>query len=138
MAALRILLIVLAGSVTAPAMGAELYRCVSAGGAVSFQDVPCAEGQQSRTIPVLVDPVLVDPVRAEPAKRTASRAKATASKPSASKSGSRGSDPRARQRAACEKARKQRDEALDRAGLNRTFETLRALDDRVHEACKGL
>jgi hypothetical protein len=27
---------------------------------------------------------------------------------------------------------------LERAGLSRTFEQLRALDDAVYEACKGL
>lgn len=133
MAVLRILSILLAIGAAAPAVGAELYRCVSAAGAVSFQDAPCADGSQlSRTIPVLVDPV-----RPEAEKRTAApRSKATASKPGAAKS--KGPDPRGKQRVACEKARKQRDAALDRAGLNRTFEKLRALDDEVYEACKGL
>ena len=58
MASLRMRWIVLAVVVAPPAVGGELYRCVSAAGAVSFQDAPCAEGSQlSRTIPVLVDPV---------------------------------------------------------------------------------
>lgn len=133
MAALRCVSMMLATAVAVPVAGAELYRCVSAVGAVSFQDAPCAEGQLSRTIPVLVDPV-----QPEAAKRTAAKAKATSSKPGAAKSGALGSDPRGKQRAACEKARKQRDAALARAGLHRTFEKLRALDDQVYETCKGL
>lgn len=135
MAALRTVLIVWVCFAAAPALGAEVYRCVSAAGAVSFQDAPCAAGSQlSRTIPVLVDPAKPDDENRRVSKRTA-----TAGKPGAGQAKSKArSDARGKQRAACEKARKQRDAALDRLGLHRTFEKLQALDANVQEACKGL
>ena len=133
MASVRMVGIVLAGFVSLPAPCADVYRCVSAAGAVSFQDAPCADGSQlSRTIPVLVEPAKPDAER-----RTGSRAKATASKPGGTQSKSK-SDSRGTQRAACEKARKQRDAAMDGMGLKRTYEKLQALDGEVQEACKGL
>lgn len=133
MASLRMVLIVWVGFAATPAMGAEVYRCVSAAGAVSFQDAPCAAGSQlSRTIPVLVEPAKPGDEKRPVSKRTAS-----AAKPGAGQSKSKG-DARGKQRTACEKARKQRDAALDRLGLNRTFEKLQSLDADVQEACKGL
>ena len=123
--------IVLAAFVSGPAVGAELYRCVSAAGRVSFQDAPCAEGSQSRTIPVLVDPVPPDTAH------TGAKAKPKSSKPGTGKSKAK-SDSRVTQRAACDNARRQRDVALDRMGLARTYERLQALDAEVEAACTGL
>ena len=134
MTAFRIVACVLAGGVAGPGAAADLYRCVSDGGAVSYQDAPCGDGSRlSRTIPVLVDPA-----GAEPAARTTSKRKPPASKPGSAATGSKGSNARGKQRAACEQARKKRDAALERMGLNRTFDKLRALDDEVQAACKGL
>ena len=48
------------------------------------------------------------------------------------------SDARERRRQDCEAARAGREQALDTLGLERTFDQLRTLDDRVHEHCKGL
>ena len=45
---------------------------------------------------------------------------------------------RAKRRNACRTAREKRDTRLAQLGLRRTFEQLRALDDRVHDVCKGL
>jgi hypothetical protein len=150
MAPSRILLFLFVTSFVAPATCAELYRCVADGGAVSFQDVPCpGSSQLSRTIPILVDPGRSDAdggLRSQSPSGTGTPAKATqakgkpgpAARPGRSRSASKSNGTRSKHRAACSMARKDRDVALDRLGLNRTFEKLRALEDQVQEACKGL
>ena len=116
----------------APVSAAELYRCVAENGSVSYQDAACDGGSVlSKTIPVRVDAA---PAEAKSAKAKSSRAKARA----AESPRSMGANARKQRRAACEQARKARDATLARAGLSRTFEQLRALDDGVYEACKGL
>jgi len=119
----------------APAVAAEIHRCVSGDGSVSYQDVACDGGSRlSRTIEVRADAgAVVAP------KHSASTAKA--SKPSKSRhatSDKAKSTTRSAQRATCATARKTRDANLRRLGLNRTFDQLRALDDAVGEACRGL
>jgi hypothetical protein len=47
-------------------------------------------------------------------------------------------DSRDQQRANCQAAKNQRQEILDRAGLNRTYDLLQRLDATVYNACKGL
>lgn len=114
-----------------PAFGGELYRCVAVNGAVSYQDAPCASGSAlSRTIQVEAEDAPDEEPRSKGAK-TAKPGKINAA-PRAK------SDARSRQRASCAKAREARDVALERMGLNRTFEQLSALDRRVGDACKGL
>jgi hypothetical protein len=116
-----------------PAFGGELYRCVAVNGAVSYQDAPCASGSAlSRTIQVEAEDAPDEgPRKSGKAAKTAKTGKINAA-PRAK------SDARSRQRASCAKAREARDVALERMGLNRTFEQLSALDRRVGEACKGL
>ena len=115
-----------------PAEATTLYRCVAADGMVSYQDAPCVGGStESRRIPVRVEAGPETRTKAvKPVKRT--KATTRSSKPSSK------SDSRAQARLTCSKAREERDVALERAGLRRTFEQLRSLDDRVYEACKGL
>lgn len=129
----RVPWILLAAVAAAPAPAADLYRCVSTSGAVSFQDAPCADGSRlSRTIPVVVDP------RAPAVEATAgSRSKVKAIRPARARSGHK-ADARDRQRVACEQARKQRAAALDRMGLKRTYDKLQSLDGEVQAVCKGL
>lgn len=116
-----------------PAEATTLYRCVAADGMVSYQDAPCDGGStESRRIAVRSESEPeARPAGAKPAKAPKRSKDATRSK------GSR-SDSRSQSRLACTRAREERDVALVRAGLRRTFEQLRALDDRVYQACKGL
>jgi hypothetical protein len=130
---LRSELAIVACLLAAPAAGAELYRCVAADGAVSYQDAPCAGGSTlSKTIPVSV---------ADDKARERKPIKSRAGTGRSAKTGrpkESAADGRTRQRAACAKARKERDTKLERLGLNRTFEQLRAMDDQVEVVCKGL
>lgn len=118
-------------------IAADLFRCVAADGGVSWQDAPCAEGSRlSRAVPILVEST------PEP-KKTAKRARpqavsAPSQRPAASRSTRGSSGVRSQRRIECEAARKQHAAAIERLGLKRTFDQLRALDDQVQEACKGL
>ena len=118
------------------AVGSELFRCVAADGGVAWQDVPCETGSRlSRTVPIPVEQgrdvgQQVAEKKAKAAKRPTptSRNNSTRVRPGA----------RSQARANCAKAREERERVLAQVGLARTFEQLRALDDRVYDACKGL
>lgn len=112
---------------------AELYRCVTLEGAVAYQDAPCGAGTAtSRKIELAPTPRGHVPEKPSNA-RVASGRTAVHRRPASAVP-----DARSRQRTSCAKARADREAALERAGLRRTFEQLRALDDRVYAACKGL
>ena len=123
---------VLCCCVAAPAAASTLYRCVSANGVASYQHEAC-DASQVETRRIAIEPETKSGKRAAKAKATKPAAR---SKP-ATRSGV-GSDPRSRARTECAAARQERDATLERAGLGRTFEQLRHLDDAVRLACKGL
>jgi len=120
-----------------PVVAADLFRCVSADGGVSWQDAPCAEGSRlSRAVPILAEPA---PEPKKTAKRAGSKAVSSPSKRPGASQATRGPPgTRAQRRIACDAARKQQAAAIERLGLKRTFDQLRTLDDQVQEACKGL
>ena len=110
----------------------QLYRCVAAGGAVSYQASACAAGQrQTRTIHYVAQPD--------------SRPKAVpAREPPRTRAGRQTNRPRSSAtpfvRApvnACAAARATRDVELERLGLRRTFDDLSRIDARVRRACRG-
>ncbi|WP_152599967.1 hypothetical protein [Noviluteimonas dokdonensis] len=114
----------------------ELFRCVSSDGAVSYQDTACAAGSRlTRTI------ALPESRVGEGSEEKPKAAKNA--KPKSTKSGGGGAKPakadkRTRQRQACVAARAEEQRVLDGLGLERTFEQLRALGDKVQAACKGV
>ena len=118
------------------ACAAELLRCVAADGAVSYQDTPCGAGSRlTKTIAV---------PEAAPAEERAVKSKAAKSTKAKAPKSDRGgakpakSDNRNRQRQACAAARAEEKRVLDGVGLERTFDQLRTLGDKVLAACKGL
>ena len=114
---------------------AELLRCVAADGAVSYQDTPCEAGSRlTKTIVVPEARAEERVVKSKPAK--AAKAKAPRSVRGGAKAPK--ADKRDRQRQACVAARAEEQRVLDKLGLERTFEQLRALGDKVRAACKGL
>ena len=114
------------------ASAGTLYRCVSAGGQVSYVAAPCAAGQRmDRSIefaPEPDSPMLVSrPVRQQ-SRSTGSR---VAARPRGGGTASRVKvDP-------CLQARTKRDQQLERLGLKRTFDDLSRLDAPVRKACRG-
>ena len=123
--------------VGSPVTAGELFRCVSDDGGVSWQDAPCAAGSRlSRAVPILVEPT---PEPKKTAKRTGAKSvSAPLQRPAASRSTRASPGTRAQRRIACDAARKQHAAAIERLGLKRTFDQLRALEDQVQEVCKGL
>jgi len=126
--------VVLCCCVATPCAATTLFRCVSADGGVSYQDVACVDAQvETRRISVAPE------VRSGKRSGKARSAKArSGGKPAARNAAASRTDSRSRARAACVQARHGRDAILERAGLERTFELLRKLDDDVLNACKGL
>jgi hypothetical protein len=119
------------------ATAAELFRCETPAGAVSYQDVPCAAGSRL-TKTIEVPGVAGEGERG--ATKQSKKAKPTTRSKGAKASSARPAkaDGKTRQRQACAEAKVERDRVLEGLGLERTFEHLRALDDRVQAVCKGL
>lgn len=112
---------------------AELRKCVTASGAVSYQSLPCAEGSRQ---------AWVQPVKAEaeprPLPRPAQAAPQSRERrkpaPAVGKSRPRGGAAQAR-RQRCEKAREQADELRDRLWNKLDFQQRSELDAKVARAC---
>ncbi len=114
--------------VSSSASAQVVYRCVAKGKPVSFQSEPCAAG--SRTTRVL---------HAAPDRRPAPVY--TAAAPPAVQNTVNYYDDTPTQwqqrRANCAAAKQRREYNLSIAGLNRTFDLLRQLDEDVRKSCKG-
>ena len=110
----------------------QLYRCVAAGGAISYQARECAAGSRlTRTIDYVAQPDA-----APAAAKTASGTHSSRASPSVRRS-SRAA-PRGGSRVdACAKARTGRQAELERLGLRRTFDDLSRIDAKVRRACNG-
>lgn len=109
--------------------GPQLRKCVAPGGAVSYQDQPCAAdaaeawAQPVKSLPPPPAPVVADAASPRPA---GSRATAGARPPPARP------DPR---RARCDQARREADEQRDRLWNKLSFAERSELDARVARAC---
>ncbi len=123
-----------------------VFKCVGKGGAVSYQSAPCPS---DASVPKLWEaqpepPPSYDQLRARELKRQQDRAEsaylsrlAGTDRVATSSASGHLIDQRDRSsNAQCEAAKRHREEALERAGLNRTYEFLSRLDEMVREACK--
>lgn len=127
-----------------PVLGAELFRCIDPAGGVSWQDAPCGAGSRlAKTVEVPdasrnSDGPSGASAKAKGAKSKSRVASGSSDGSSSGKSGGAKRDGRSRQRESCRAARAERDRKLEALGLTRTFEHLRALDDKVRAVCKDL
>lgn len=140
--------LVLASPVRAAGQQAgELRKCVSAGGAVSFQQQPCPAGsRQASSRSYVAEPApTAAQIRARAAREQAARAESAELSRRAGTPGPYRAQHGAamlhrvaiaKDDAACQRARRQRDETLERVGLKRTYDLLRALNDEVARACR--
>ena len=124
-----------------------LYKCVSPSGSISIQQQPCAG--KSKTVwlhDVAPEPA---PSYQEEARQARERSQREQdARELARRAGTDqqqryvvtypASDHRSTQRAQCNQAKLDRESALKQAGLARTFDFLRQLDQAVYEACKDL
>lgn len=125
----RILLLVSVLAVAGASVpGGQLRKCVAPGGAVSYQDQPCApDAAEAWVQPVkALAPPAPAPVAAPPPPRAAPRPRAAARAPAERR------DPR---RARCEQVRRAADERRDRLWNKLTFAERSALDAEVARAC---
>lgn len=125
----------------------ELRKCVSPGGAVSFQQQPCAAGsRQASSRSYAAEPApTAEQIRARAMREQAARAESAELSRRAGTAGHHGVATAAgtlhrvtiaKDDAACQRARRDRDKTLERVGLKRTYDLLRALNDEVVRACR--
>jgi|JI10StandDraft_1071094.scaffolds.fasta_scaffold1227151_1 hypothetical protein len=114
------------------ASAGTLYRCVGAGGQVSYQAKPCAAGQRmDRTIEFAAVP------DSQPM-ATTSRGKRSSATGARSSRGSRRAGTSARPKPdPCLQAKAKREQRLAQLGLKRTLADLSRLDEPVRAACRG-
>lgn len=127
----RILLIVSVLAVAGTAgSGPQLRKCVAPGGAVSYQDQPCApDASEAWSQPVKALP---SPVPAPAAAQAASSRPASPRASPAARLPAARPDPR---RARCEQARREANEQRDRLWNKLSFAERSELDARVARAC---
>ena len=114
------------------ASAGTLYRCVAAGGQISYLGTPCAAGQRmDRSIEFAPEPD--SPVLAPSARQRSASASGRAMSKSR-RGGGLASRPRVD---ACVQAKTKREQQLERLGLKRTFADLSRLDEPVRKACRG-
>lgn len=106
-----------------------VYRCVASNGAVSLQSQPC--GPDERTTKTLLAPPEREPPRRVATTSHPSRTASTAQYARVRHGGSSADY----QHAQCAQAQRTRDDALERAGLSRTYDLLQQLDEMVRAAC---
>jgi hypothetical protein len=125
----------------------ELRKCISASGATSFQQAPCAPGsrQVSSRAYVQERPPTAEQIRARAARDQAGRAESAELSRRAGTSPSRGRVTGggtlhrvsiAHDDDACQRARRHRERTLEAVGLKRTYDLLRTLNDEVAQACR--
>lgn len=137
----------LALTVTACGLAAEagaqaIHKCRDGHGVVRYQDAPCPATQRTEWVreadaaPPPAVPALQARTAAPPP-IAARSARATASRRPRTAGGVRGTViSQHRDAAACERAKKAREQAYARLGLRRDFATSRRMDDRVYAACR--
>lgn len=118
----------------ATAHGQTLYKCVAKGKPTSFQSEPCPPGTKTARAVAAVPERYTPPAYQPPSQTTAPAQNVVFNNAPVSAQ----YDSRDQQRANCQAAKNQRQEILDRAGLNRTYDLLQRLDATVYNACKGL
>lgn len=124
----RILLIVSVLAVAGTAgPGPQLRKCIAPGGAVSYQDQPCAAGaEEAWAQPVKSLPPPAPAAAPGPAPRPPAARAAVAARPTVR------ADPR---RARCDQARREANEQRDRLWNKLSFAERSELDARVARAC---
>ncbi|TQM10688.1 uncharacterized protein DUF4124 [Pseudoxanthomonas sp. 3HH-4] len=118
-----------------------VYKCRGADGQPHYQATPCPSAQRTEWVrDYPPDP----PSAASPATSATSAAPAKDSSRPRARTAARRQKTAAqgavismhRNAAACERAKKARDQAYARLGLKRDFAASRKLDDRVNDACR--
>ena len=116
-----------------PAQAESLYRCVGRDGAVSYQSQPCAARQRLDRVVEYQPEARAAPIATEPA--VSRRQPRRYAQGNAARVARAGGTTSTSQR--CRASKAQREAALQRLGLKRTYAQLSALDADVRAACPG-
>lgn len=112
-----------------------VYTCVGPEGARIHTSQPCPDGHRTAsTRPFERETGSAGGVASAPTMRAASVPQPGRKRESTSTKAAKPLIDQKRLR--CERAKAKREAALERAGLKRTFDLLRRLDDEVHAACR--
>lgn len=125
----------------------EVRKCVSSKGAVSFQQAPCSAGgrEVSSHAYVTERAPTAEQLRARAVREQAARAESAelsrraGTMPGPARQTGGGALHRvsiARDDAACQRARRHREQTLAAVGMKRTYDLLRTLNNQVAEACR--
>lgn len=140
---MRVAILSLLSFIAAASNAQQIHKCIK-GSAVSYQSAPCEAGHSL----VKQWTAAPDPgPAATPSGHRQEKREQDEAKSSQAGRGERGRRTRAGSRPAksssiadadkrCAAAKSRREARLISAGLKRTFDLLRKLDDAVHEACK--
>lgn len=137
--------VIVVGAALAAAMPAlmaqSIHKCVARSGQVSYQSRPCAADARTEWARDAAPEPSPSAERRSAMRKEKAR-RAVESDYLARLAGQRRGRPAGHAIStshdpdACEAARRHRDDVLGRVGLERTFELLRRLDDRVARACR--
>lgn len=129
-------ILLLAALVTSPVSAQQVHKCVE-GGKTSYQSAPCANGAPQKTWDATPqhetyeNQLRLERIRQDMRQRQQSSYRA------ASGGGANGAVvSQYRERDRCQAAKDHRDAMYRAAGLKRSFELSRQMDDQVYEACK--
>lgn len=107
-----------------------LNKCVSPGGAVSWQSSPCPHGtRRMRSIAYVPEDVVPVPASAQAPVARPSRHRPATGRRTSTRVHRRKPD-------ACARAREKRESTLERVGLKRTYDLLSKLDADVRRVCR--
>ena len=111
------------------ANAANLYRCLSPDGQVSYQARPCAAGERTdRTITYVPAPDSA-PITTKSTRARVAAASRSMTRPRGGTMSRSRTDP-------CQQARARREQRLAQLGLKRTYADLSRLDEPVRAACR--
>jgi hypothetical protein len=129
-------ILLLAALVASPVSAQQVHKCVE-GGKTSYQSAPCANGAPQKTWDATPqhetyeNQLRLERIRQDMRQRQQSSYRA------ASGGGANGAVvSQYRERDRCQAAKDHRDAMYRAAGLKRSFELSRQMDDQVYEACK--
>lgn len=122
--------------VVGPVSAQQVHKCVE-GGKTSYQSAPCAKGAPQKTWDATPQHETYENQLRLERIRQDMRQRQQQSYRAASGGGARGAVvSQHRERDRCQAAKDHRDAMYRAAGLKRSFELSRQMDDQVYEACK--
>lgn len=126
-----------AAFVAGPAAAQQVHKCVEAGKTV-YQSAPCSTGAPVKSWDATPDaPNPYRQARLDALQRELDQRRQAASYAPSRRNGTNGvSISKYRDPDRCESAKAQRAAAYEAAGLHRSFEMSRRMDDLVYDACK--